>query len=498
MRAANACDCWFGARASSSALAYFCSGSPAHCSARASRPTTRSSTRPPTSHSRRPPSTGSAPTASGATSSHGCSQVRGTSCSSRLRATLLATLFGTTLGLITGYFRGIADDTISRVIDAVLAIPLIVLAVTVVSAVGSRAAWAVAVVIAIVFTPIIARTVRAAVLGEAQLDYVEAARLRGERSHVRDVRGGASERDAADPRRGDHPARVCNLRCRHAHVHRVRSAAALTGLGRSDLGQLAVPRAAVVDGALSRRSPSRRSSSRSTSSRTASSRCSSDEFAGACRNSSCASRISMSLPRPRERSAGPARGDIRGRLAASPTGSSASRAAGSRRLRSRSSATCRATDASPADRSPSPDATCSACAAQSCANTARATVSMVYQNPGAALNPSIRVGTQVAEVFTVLGAPAGDATERARAALERVQIADPGSVMRRYPHQLSGGMQQRVADRDGAREGSRAADPRRADDRARRDGRGGGARPRRRASRRSCTPRCSSSATTSA
>lgn len=98
-------------------------------------------------------------------------------------ATLLATLFGTTLGLITGYFRGIADDTISRVIDAVLAIPLIVLAVTVVSAVGSRAAWAVAVVIAIVFTPIIARTVRAAVLGEAQLDYVEAARLRGERSH---------------------------------------------------------------------------------------------------------------------------------------------------------------------------------------------------------------------------------------------------------------------------------------------------------------------------
>jgi peptide/nickel transport system permease protein len=98
-------------------------------------------------------------------------------------ATLLATIFGTTLGLITGYFRGIADDTISRVIDAVLAIPLIVLAVTVVTSVGSRSAWAVTVVIAIVFSPIIARTVRAAVLGEAQLDYVEAARLRGERSH---------------------------------------------------------------------------------------------------------------------------------------------------------------------------------------------------------------------------------------------------------------------------------------------------------------------------
>lgn len=98
-------------------------------------------------------------------------------------ATLLATIFGTVLGLITGYFRGIADDTISRIIDAVLAIPLIVLAVTVVAAVGSRSTWAVTVVIAIVFSPIIARTVRAAVLGEAQLDYVEAARLRGERSH---------------------------------------------------------------------------------------------------------------------------------------------------------------------------------------------------------------------------------------------------------------------------------------------------------------------------
>jgi len=71
-------------------------------------------------------------------------------------------------------------------------------------------------------------------------------------------------------------------------------------------------------------------------------------------------------------------------------------------------------------------------------------VSMVYQNPGAALNPSIRVGRQVAEVFRVGGSSDPEATDRAREALERVQLADPGSVMRRYPHQLSGGMQQRV------------------------------------------------------
>jgi peptide/nickel transport system ATP-binding protein len=71
-------------------------------------------------------------------------------------------------------------------------------------------------------------------------------------------------------------------------------------------------------------------------------------------------------------------------------------------------------------------------------------VSMVYQNPGAALNPAIRVGDQVAEAFTVLGIPNADAEDHAREALTRVQIADPGSVMRRYPHQLSGGMQQRA------------------------------------------------------
>jgi peptide/nickel transport system ATP-binding protein len=71
-------------------------------------------------------------------------------------------------------------------------------------------------------------------------------------------------------------------------------------------------------------------------------------------------------------------------------------------------------------------------------------VGMVYQNPGTALNPSIRIGKQVAEVFTVRGDDAREAARRARAALVKVQIADPDSVLQRYPHQLSGGMQQRV------------------------------------------------------
>jgi peptide/nickel transport system ATP-binding protein len=71
-------------------------------------------------------------------------------------------------------------------------------------------------------------------------------------------------------------------------------------------------------------------------------------------------------------------------------------------------------------------------------------VSMVYQNPGAALNPCIRVGAQVAEVFELMEVEKSLARQRAQEMLRKVQISDPARVMRRYPHQLSGGMQQRV------------------------------------------------------
>ena len=72
------------------------------------------------------------------------------------------------------------------------------------------------------------------------------------------------------------------------------------------------------------------------------------------------------------------------------------------------------------------------------------TVSMVYQEPGRALNPSIRVGRQIAEVFEIAGQSSGDAMASAEQMLRKVQISDPGRVMQRYPHQLSGGMAQRA------------------------------------------------------
>ncbi|HET7018488.1 MAG TPA: ABC transporter ATP-binding protein [Streptosporangiaceae bacterium] len=72
------------------------------------------------------------------------------------------------------------------------------------------------------------------------------------------------------------------------------------------------------------------------------------------------------------------------------------------------------------------------------------TVSMVYQEPGRALNPSMRAGRQIAEVFEIAGLGKEESLDRAVDMLRRVQIADPGRVMDRYPHELSGGMAQRV------------------------------------------------------
>lgn len=71
-------------------------------------------------------------------------------------------------------------------------------------------------------------------------------------------------------------------------------------------------------------------------------------------------------------------------------------------------------------------------------------ISMVYQNPVNALNPTLRIGKQVIEVFRLLGKTEEESIELTKEALRKVQIAEPASVMGRYPHQLSGGMAQRV------------------------------------------------------
>lgn len=72
-------------------------------------------------------------------------------------------------------------------------------------------------------------------------------------------------------------------------------------------------------------------------------------------------------------------------------------------------------------------------------------MALVYQDPQTALNPSLRVGDQVAEIFEIhMGMSRKEAQRRAIEMLEQVQLPDPAEVATRYPHQLSGGQQQRV------------------------------------------------------
>jgi peptide/nickel transport system permease protein len=94
-------------------------------------------------------------------------------------ATALGVALGVVLGLLTGYFRGFLDDVVGRLIDALLALPLVIIALLALSAMGPSR-FTVVIVIGVVFAPLVARTVRAAVLAERNLDYVAAARLRNE------------------------------------------------------------------------------------------------------------------------------------------------------------------------------------------------------------------------------------------------------------------------------------------------------------------------------
>ena len=94
-------------------------------------------------------------------------------------ATVLGTIGGTALGLAMGYFGGAIDLIAGRLVEAVLALPAVIIAFLFIVALGPSTTTLI-IVIGLIFTPLIARTVRAAVLTERNLDYLSSARLLGE------------------------------------------------------------------------------------------------------------------------------------------------------------------------------------------------------------------------------------------------------------------------------------------------------------------------------
>jgi peptide/nickel transport system permease protein len=94
-------------------------------------------------------------------------------------ATILGTVLGTALGLAMGYFGGWFDLVVGRLVEAVLALPAVIIAFLFIVALGPST-WTLVIVIGLIFTPLIARTVRASVLTERHLDYLASARLLGE------------------------------------------------------------------------------------------------------------------------------------------------------------------------------------------------------------------------------------------------------------------------------------------------------------------------------
>jgi peptide/nickel transport system ATP-binding protein len=73
-------------------------------------------------------------------------------------------------------------------------------------------------------------------------------------------------------------------------------------------------------------------------------------------------------------------------------------------------------------------------------------IAMIFQDPMMTLNPVLRIDTQMIETVRVHHSVSkGEARERARAALAEVGIPSPESRLKNYPHELSGGMRQRVA-----------------------------------------------------
>ncbi|MRS16311.1 ABC transporter permease subunit [Enterobacteriaceae bacterium RIT691] len=94
-----------------------------------------------------------------------------------LSVVVLTALFGVTLGILAGYFRRL-DAPLSRLIDAMMAFPDILLAIALVAALGPSTSNVI-IALSVVYTPRLARVIRASTLVIRELPYIEAAKALG-------------------------------------------------------------------------------------------------------------------------------------------------------------------------------------------------------------------------------------------------------------------------------------------------------------------------------
>ncbi len=101
------------------------------------------------------------------------------SLAASLMGTLLALLVGLAAGLLAGFYGGFVDSVLSRFVDAMMAIPVLLLAIALASVLRQGSLWMVVLVLALVNWTYLARIIRAEVLSLKQREFIEAARAMG-------------------------------------------------------------------------------------------------------------------------------------------------------------------------------------------------------------------------------------------------------------------------------------------------------------------------------
>ena len=385
--------------------------------------------------------------------------------------TLMGVLLGTGFGLLSGFRGGLFDEILMRIFDSLLAIPALLLALLLLGTIGSSS-YGVLLVIATVYTPIVARVVRSEVLAIKTRDYVEAARLQGESTAhilVREILPGVL------------PALSVEAALRFSYAIFLVASLGFLGVGvqppTPDWGlmikearkvpleiapwRLFFPAGAIsflvigmnllADGLKrvlqspedgSTAEPNRSSASptlaRSPASAHSTEAGISDSALVALRDVTVAYESQgRVLDAVRDVSLSIEPGETLGLVGESGSGKSTLALALMRYLPANGSIR--------QGRISFDGRNLLELSEGELPNLWGRDVSLVPQNPAASLNPSLRIGEQIGELLRRHADLQGDPVQRRIVELlDQVRIGDPERVARSYPHQLSGGMQQRA------------------------------------------------------